>query len=80
VVLFVDVATLQGMKRPAFALIIGVYRQIIAPVAVFYLFTQVLNLGVLGIWWGIFFVTWSAAIIAFFYTHHVLKTIRSPLN
>ncbi|MBD3309459.1 MATE family efflux transporter [candidate division KSB3 bacterium] len=73
VVLFVNVSTLQGMKRPMFALVIGVYRQILAPFAVFYLLAYVLKLEVLGIWWGIFVVTWSAAVIAFFYTRRVLR-------
>jgi hypothetical protein len=30
-----------------------------------------------GIWWGIFLVTWSAAIITFFYGRHILNRITS---
>ena len=75
VVLFVNIATLQGMKRPMFALIIGAYRQILAPYLVFYLLTKIFDFGVLGLWWGIFLVTWSAAIVTFFYTRRVLKNI-----
>ncbi len=76
VVLFVNMATLQGMKRPVFALVIGTYRQIVAPYLVFYLLTHVLNFGIVGIWWGIFLVTWSAAIITFFYAQRVLRQVR----
>jgi putative MATE family efflux protein len=75
VILFINVAALQGVKRPMFALYMGLYRQIAAPVAVFYLFTEVFNFGLLGIWWGIFLVTWSAAIFTFFYTRRALRKI-----
>jgi len=73
VILFVNIATLQGMKRPMFALVIGMYRQIVAPYLVFYLVTHIFDVGVVGIWWGIFIVTWSAAIITIFYARRELK-------
>lgn len=72
VVVFVNIAVLQGMKRPMFGLVIGVYRQVIAPLTVFYLLIEMLDLGLLGIWWGFFCITWSAAFIALFYTRHAL--------
>ena len=54
VIMFINVSALQGMKRPMFALWIGLGRQIVAPIAVFYLFVYVIETGLLGIWWGIF--------------------------
>lgn len=75
VILFINVAALQGVKRPMFALYIGLYRQIAAPIAVFYLFTEVFNFGLIGIWWGILLVTWSAAVFTFFYTRRALRKI-----
>ena len=78
VILFVNVAALQGMKRPLFGLWIGLYRQIVAPFIVFWFLTGVLGLGLLGIWWGIFAITWSAAAYSFFYTRRVLKRVSSP--
>lgn len=72
VMLFIYVAALQGIKKPMFAVYIGIYRQIVAPIAVFWLFTQVFDFGLLGIWWGIFLVTWSAAVITFFYSRRIL--------
>ncbi len=72
VVLFVHVAALQGLKRPMFALWIGLFRQVAAPAAVFYLLTRVLDVGIVGIWWGIFAVTWCAAGVAFFYARRVM--------
>ncbi|RLC04682.1 MAG: MATE family efflux transporter, partial [Deltaproteobacteria bacterium] len=57
------------------AVVIGIYRQIVAPIAVFYFLAYVLGFGLTGVWWGIFFVTWSAAVIALFYSRRVLKKI-----
>jgi putative MATE family efflux protein len=74
VVLFVHVAALQGMKRPLFAVWIGLYRQIAAPFLLFWMVTHVFHIGLLGIWWGIFAITWSAAFITLFYARRMLKT------
>lgn len=73
VLLFVHVAALQGMKRPMFAVWIGLYRQIIAPFILFWTLTRVLHLGLLGIWWGIFAITWSAALFTFFYARGIVE-------
>jgi Na+-driven multidrug efflux pump len=75
VVLFVHVSALQGMKKPLFAVIIGVYRQIAAPIAVFYLFAVAWGMGARGIWWGICVITWSAAVIAFFFARRKMNLI-----
>ena len=64
VIMFVNTSALQGLKLPSFALWIGLYRQIVAPVVLFWLATRVWNLGLDGIWWSIFGITWSAAIVA----------------
>jgi len=67
VFLFINTSLLQGLKKPAFALWIGLYRQLIMPPIVFYLVTRVWGIGLNGIWWGIFAVTWSAAMVAVFF-------------
>ena len=72
-VLFLYTSALQGLKKPMFAMVIGLYRQILAPPIVFYLFLTVLEFGILGIWWGFFLITWSAAIIAFWFTRKRLQ-------
>jgi putative MATE family efflux protein len=78
VILFQTVNLLQGLKRPMFALVIGLSRQIIAPFIVFYLLAFKLGMRESGIWWGIFLVTWSAAIITHFFGRHMLsKTLAS---
>ena len=50
-----------------FTLWIGLGRQIVAPAAVFWLFTRLLGVGLTGIWRGIFGITRSAAAAAWLY-------------
>lgn len=72
VILYINVFALQGLKRPQFAIWIGLYRQFLLPLPVFYLFSLHLGWGVRGIWWGIFLVTWSAAVISIVYIRRVM--------
>jgi len=67
ILLFVNTSALQGLKMPAFALWIGLYRQLAAPAVVFWLLTRVFDWGLDGIWWGVFVITWSAALVAVWY-------------
>jgi Na+-driven multidrug efflux pump len=55
------------MKKPMYALWIGLYRQIVAPAILFWSLVHVFEAGLTGIWWGIFGVTWSAALFTLFY-------------
>lgn len=79
VLLYICISAMQGIKRPLFALWIGLYRQILAPVAVFYLLTTVFNWGITGVWWGIFAVTWSAALIVVLYVTFILKKLEKDV-
>jgi putative MATE family efflux protein len=72
VILYTSVSVLQGLKRPVFPLAIGLVRQIVMPLPVFYLLSVTLGWGLVGIWWGILGVTWSAALMAVLY---VLRTM-----
>jgi len=67
IILFVAVSTLQGLKRPFYAIWIGIYRQVLAPALVFYVLSNLLGMGLMGIWWGIFLVNWSATIFTLLY-------------
>jgi putative MATE family efflux protein len=80
VILFVNVAALQGMKRPMFGLWIGLYRQIVAPFIVFWFLAKIPGVGLPGIWWGIFAITWSAAACSFFYTRRILGKVSHPAH
>lgn len=75
VLLYICVAAMQGIKRPAFALWIGMYRQIAAPLLLFHTATSVLALGITGIWWGILTVTWSAAAVAVIYVSSSINSL-----
>jgi putative MATE family efflux protein len=76
VLLYVCVSAMQGVKRPAFALFIGLYRQIAVPFLAFPLLAIVLGWGAMGIWWGIFITTWSAAVIVVIYVTWILKKLE----
>ncbi|WP_027182709.1 MATE family efflux transporter [Desulfovibrio inopinatus] len=76
VVLFVHVAALQGMKLPMFAIYIGLFRQLLAPAALFSLFAVALDFRLPGIWWSVFVINWLSAGISFFYARRVLNAQR----
>ena len=76
VILFVNTAALQGLKKPAFALWIGLYRQIAAPFILFWLAAKVFHLGLFGIWWGIFGITWSAALVAMWWARRMTAQLE----
>lgn len=76
VVLFVIVAALQGVKRPMYAIWIGVFRQVAAPVGLMYLLTVVLGAGLPGVWWSIFSITWFAAGITVLYAALVWRRMQ----
>jgi putative MATE family efflux protein len=73
VILFVNVAALQGVKRPMYAIWLGLARQAVAPLIVFYFLVYIAGCGLLGIWWGIFSITWTAALFTLFYSRSILK-------
>jgi len=71
--LFISVSALQGIKRPLYAVWIGLYRQIIAPVIVFYVLINIYHFGIDGVWWGVLGITWSAAIVTAVYARRRLS-------
>ncbi|ADO82131.1 MATE family efflux transporter [Ilyobacter polytropus] len=74
ILLNISVSVLQGLKRPKFAIIIGIYRQFLMPILLFPVFTNITG-DVTGIWWGIFTINWSAALVAVLYVNRVYKKI-----
>jgi putative MATE family efflux protein len=73
VILFTSVSTLQGMKRPMFAVWMGLWRQLVAPFIFFPLLAQFFGLGLLGIWWGVFGIVWSAALFTLWFAHRTIR-------
>jgi putative MATE family efflux protein len=79
VLLYINVSAMQGIRMPMFGLTIGLYRQIAGPLFAFHLFTTVLGLGLVGVWWGIFVITWSAALIVVVYVGRTLAKLEKDL-
>ena len=79
VLLYISVSAMQGIKMPLFGLIIGLYRQIAGPAFIFHLFTTFMGLGLIGIWWGIFGITWSAALVVVIYVSITLAKIEKDM-
>jgi putative MATE family efflux protein len=79
ILLFVNTSVLQGLKKPVFALWIGLYRQLVAPFAFFWLATRVWDFGLDGIWAGVFVITWSAALVAVVFAQRMVSWLAAEL-
>lgn len=79
IILYCSVAVLQGLKRPVFPVVIGLMRQIVLPVPVFYLLSITFNLGLMGIWWGILGVTWGAAAVILLYVAKTVSGLKDEI-
>ena len=66
-VLFMTVAFLQGLKKPVFAVAIGLYRQIAMPLLAMSLVVLVWEKEAVWVWWTVFAINWSAAIVSYLY-------------
>ncbi|MFZ3046828.1 MAG: MATE family efflux transporter [Desulfatirhabdiaceae bacterium] len=76
IILYVSVSCLQGMKKPLYAIWVGLYRQIAAPLLIFFGFVHLMGLGIVSVFWGIFGITWSAALFTLWYSRRTLENIR----
>ncbi len=77
VLIFVSTSALQGMKRPMFAIWMGLSRQIAAPWALFTLFTSVLGYGTIALWLSISVIVWSAAAISLWFASKTIQGIKA---
>lgn len=66
-ILFVTVFAMQGIKKPAYGLWMGLYRQLLAPAVIFQTLAFTLAWGTWGVWWGICIVNWSGALFALYW-------------
>ncbi|PKM56049.1 MAG: MATE family efflux transporter [Firmicutes bacterium HGW-Firmicutes-5] len=71
VILNAIISVLQGIKKPNFAVYIGLYRQILMPFILFHLLGTYFGLGIYGVWWGIVIINWTAVAIAFFFFRRI---------
>ena len=80
VILYINSFTLQGLQRPRFPLILGVLRQFLAPVPVFWLLSVVLEWGIQGIWWGIMVINWLAAAMSLLYVRKTMRQLPTEVD
>jgi len=73
--LYTGISSMQGIKKPTFAVFIGLYRQIILPVIMFYLLGNVFDFGITGVWYGIVIINWSAVVITIVYHKNLMKKL-----
>ncbi|WP_207260832.1 MATE family efflux transporter [Desulfovibrio sp. Huiquan2017] len=72
VAIFVPTSVLQGMKRPMFAIWLGLARQVAAPFLLFTLFTQILGYPITALWLAIFGIVWTSAAVALWFAHRTI--------
>ena len=76
VVIFIYIAMLQGIGKPAVIMPISIYRQLVAPVVVFSVFAM-LGLGILSLWIGLDMVIFSSALFLWWYGEKKLKRLEA---
>jgi Na+-driven multidrug efflux pump len=76
VVLYINSFALQGIRKPQISLAIGIYRQFIAPLPIFWLLSNHMGWGLKGVWIGIVIVNWSAALLSLLVIRKVFKGLE----
>jgi putative MATE family efflux protein len=76
VLLFTLTAALQGIKRPHYAVWIGLYRQIAAPLVVIPVLAA-LGLGLWSVWISVGLTTTTAALYTVWYTRRVFARLEA---
>lgn len=71
--LFISVSFLQGIKKPKMIFYVGIYRQVLAKIALFYPIVFILKLPIISIWLGLLGIIYSAAIFMYLYCKRILK-------
>jgi len=74
VVIFIYIAMLQGIGKPAVIMPVSIYRQVIAPILVFSVLSW-MGLGILSIWIGLDMIIFSSAWFLWWYGDKKLKRL-----
>jgi putative MATE family efflux protein len=77
VAIFVPTSILQGMKRPMFAIWLGLARQVVAPFILFTLFTQILGYPITALWLTIFAMVWTSAAVALWFAKRTIHKVEA---
>ncbi|MCB1970660.1 MAG: MATE family efflux transporter [Geminicoccaceae bacterium] len=73
--LIVGASILQGLKRPVFAMVVGIFRHVLGPACVLAVVDPVLGYGLTGIYWGIAAVAWLGATAMLVYVTRRLREL-----
>lgn len=79
-ILNISIAFLQAIKRPKYAIWIGMFRQLILPLVLFTLLGEVLGFGIHGIWWGIVISVWVGVLIGLTFVRFEMKQLERRLE
>jgi putative MATE family efflux protein len=75
IIMGLDTSILAGIKKPHYAVALGLYRQLIMPYILITILVNVFAMDIGAVWWSIFAVNWSGAIFTIFYTNHVYRSV-----
>ncbi|WP_373032425.1 MATE family efflux transporter [Sulfurovum sp.] len=76
VVIFIYIAMLQGIGKPAVIMPISIYRQLVAPVVVFSVLAM-FGFGILSLWIGLDMIIFSSALFLWWYGEKKLKRLEA---
>ncbi len=77
VVFFISVGTLQSIKQPNFPMVLGVFRQIIVPVGIYYMLVIYWDFTVNSLFYALVGVVSVSAMVLYLYTNNQLKQLIS---
>lgn len=75
----ISLSVLQGIHKPLFPIVNGLFRQFIGRVFLIQWMLIVFAGGIKGIWWGIFFSNWIFSLIAILYMAWRLSSVQKSL-
>ena len=78
VVIFIYIAMLQGIGKPAVIMPVSIYRQVIAPIVVFTVLAW-LGLGILSLWVGLDLIIFSSALFLWWYGEKRMSKLQKKL-
>lgn len=74
VIIFIYIAMLQGISRPYVVFPVSIFRQVIAPIIVFTIFS-ISGVGIFAMWVGLDIIIFSSALFLWWYGEKKLKNL-----
>ena len=73
VIHFMSYALFRGFKKPLIPLLMGLARQIVFSLIIFYLVVFVFKFNIAGLWWSIFAIVWFFALAYLYFVKRLLR-------